>query len=122
ERQLLVDDAEASPPRLHGTSERQRLAVEPHLARVGHDPAPEHLDQGGLARAVLADERVDLSGPDLEVDVRERPDARVWLGEAADGEEAHERARAPAGISPSSRTSARAFPERARRARGGCSP
>ena len=49
------------------------------LALVGLVGAGEHLDQGGLAGAVLAEQAVHLAGPDLQVDAVQRPHARELL-------------------------------------------
>ena len=48
-----------------------------------HDPA-EHLDQRRLPRAVLAQERVDLAGPQVEIDPVQRHHAAVPLRHAAE--------------------------------------
>ena len=52
-----------------GLEMRDRRAVEEDLALVGREDAVDHLDQGRLAGAVLAEQRVDLAGLDVEVDV-----------------------------------------------------
>ena len=56
------------------------LTTEAHIAAVvGLDVSAEQLDQRRLARAVLADERVDLAGHHLQVCVSEGALARVRL-------------------------------------------
>src|SRR5262245_41938250 len=45
--------------------------------------AAQHFHQGRLARAVFADERVDLAGLDLEIDVAQRLHAGKALADAA---------------------------------------
>ena len=58
-----------------GCAERDLLAVPGDRALVGLVGAGEHLDQGGLAGAVLAEQAVHLAGADVEVDAVEGPDA-----------------------------------------------
>ena len=64
-------------------------ALPGHLDRalVGGLGAGDHLDQGGLARAVLADQRVHLPGTDVEVDTAQRLDAAVALADAGQAQE-----------------------------------
>ena len=59
-----------------GMRQRDRLAGELDGAAIRRLGAGEDLEQRRLAGAVLAEQRVDLSGSDLEVDVLERLDAR----------------------------------------------
>jgi len=66
-----------------------RLAVEEHPALVGRDDAGHDLDQRRLARAVLAQHRVDAAGLDGELGVLERAHAPVALRHAAHREQAH---------------------------------
>ena len=54
----------------------RRLPVQHDLAGVRLVDPREDLDQRALAGAVLADERVDLAGPELEGDVRRAPASR----------------------------------------------
>src|SRR6185295_4517704 len=54
------------------------------------DRAAEDLDQRRLARAVLADERVDFAAADLEVDVVERPRRAVRLRQPLRREQRHD--------------------------------
>nr|BFF10491.1 hypothetical protein GCM10025699_17940 [Microbacterium flavescens] len=48
--------------------------------------ARENLDERRLARAVLAEDAVDLAGEDLEIDAAQRVDSREGLRHALDGE------------------------------------
>ena len=57
------------------------------LAAIGLVVAGEHLHQGRLAGAVLAEQRVDLAGAHLERDVVERLHPGERLGDAVDVEE-----------------------------------
>ena len=59
-------------------------AVEADLAGIGGVDAGEDLDQRRLAGAVLAEQRMHLAAPDVEVDVVERQRAGEALGQAAD--------------------------------------
>ena len=45
-----------------------RAAAQPDQAGIGPVHARQHLDQGRLAGAVLAEKGVDLARPDVEVD------------------------------------------------------
>ena len=61
---MLIPRAMASDGPVRLTS----LAVEQDLALVGRGQPVEDVHQGGLAGAVLAEQGVDLAGPDVEVD------------------------------------------------------
>ncbi len=91
ESQLLVDHGHTPAARGRGVAEGQRLAAQQDDPRVGHDRAGQGLDQGALARAVLAHERVDLAArtPGQALD-RPRMDRR--------GEEALDRRRNEIGL------------------------
>ena len=54
ELEVLVHHADAVAQGVRGRLERDRLAVDENLARVGLVQAVENLHQGALARAVLA--------------------------------------------------------------------
>lgn len=56
-------------------------------AVVGLVGAGQDLDQGGLPGAVLAEQTVDLSGLDVEVDAVQGPDSGERLGDAGHGEQ-----------------------------------
>jgi hypothetical protein len=62
EARLLVDDGDPEIPRLGGSRDDDRPAGELDGALVGLVDPRERLDERALARAVLADERVDLAG------------------------------------------------------------
>ncbi len=68
QREMLEDDTDAERARRARVGQRDGLALPEDLAGVGLQQAVEHLDQGRLARAVLAEQRVDLAGVDAEVD------------------------------------------------------
>ena len=83
EHEVLVDHADAAGDRVGGPAIVDRLAVEQDLALVGRGQPVEDVHQGRLAGAVLAEERVDLARPHVEVDRVVGDDARVALGDAA---------------------------------------
>jgi hypothetical protein len=62
-------------------------AQQRHASGVGPHESVDGLDQGALARAVLAQERVDGARMDVEAHVAVGDDARIGLGEAPDGQE-----------------------------------
>ncbi len=76
-----------------------RPAVQVDLAALGRIDAREDLDQGRLAGAVLAEQRVHLAALDLEVDGVERERAGEALAEPV-------KSRAAASALPSQRGSA----------------
>ena len=57
---------------------RRRVSV----PRIGRDGAGDDLDEGRLARAVLADQRVHLAGAQVERDALQRADAGERLRDA----------------------------------------
>ena len=57
------------------------------LPGVGGVDPRHHLDQGGLAGAVVPDQRHDLAGPHVEVDAVEGVHRAEALGHALDGED-----------------------------------
>ena len=76
QREVLVDHPQAGLDRVARRPEHDRPAVEADLALVGPVEAGEDVHQRALAGAVLAEQRVDLAGPQLEVDVVVGEDAR----------------------------------------------
>ena len=76
---VLVDGRDAEPLGIRGAVDLHRCAVEEDLAGVGLVDAGDHLDEGGLARAVLPDERVDLPVLQVEMHVVQRFHAREGL-------------------------------------------
>ena len=83
EARLLVDDGDPERAGLRRTVDRDRLPVEEDRPAVGLMDAGEDLDQRALARAVLADEGVDLARDEVERDVVERLGRRESLGDPA---------------------------------------
>jgi hypothetical protein len=65
------------------------LPVEKDFAGPGLQDAADGQDQGGLARAVRAEERGDLAGRDLDRDLPDHGAAAALDGEVGDGQLAH---------------------------------
>src|SRR4029077_13755613 len=85
--ELLMNGGHAAPPRIRLVARRERSVVQTHRARVRWERAGEDVHERALSRAVLADERVDLSGAHLEVDARERRRRAESLGNAGELEQ-----------------------------------
>ena len=81
---LLVDSADRGQKRVTRRSEFHRLTVEQKASGVGLVDAGHDLDKRRLACAVLAHQRVNLSGADVERDIVERTDARETLADVVD--------------------------------------
>src|SRR6185436_12703457 len=77
--ELLVDDADPESQRGARARDHDRRATEPDRARVAAIYTREHLHERGLARAVLADQRMDLAGAELEPGLIERTHAGEGL-------------------------------------------
>ena len=69
--------------RLADAAERNRTPAHGESAAVGRDRARQDVDEGRLARAVRADEAMDLAGPDVEGDLPQRAHAAEALADAA---------------------------------------
>ena len=72
QHELLIDDVDAVPFRLARRRPADRRAVEGHLALIRRVGARNDLDQGGFAGAVLAEQPVNFSRPDLQADAAQR--------------------------------------------------
>ncbi len=82
QREVLEHHANAHRARAPGAGDRDGCAVADDFAGVGlHDPV-DHLDQRRLARAVLAEQRVNLPRGHLEADPVVRENAGESLGHA----------------------------------------
>src|SRR6185295_20322664 len=86
---VLVHGDDAGRPRLHRRAEAHRDAVEPDLAGIGRLQACDDLDQRRLAGTVLADQRVDCPGRDIERDVSQGLYAAEALADADQAEARH---------------------------------
>ena len=84
--EVLEDGGDAEVLGLGRATDPDGLAVEGDVAVVGGVDARDHLDERGLAGAVVADQGDDLTRPDVHVDVREGLDGAEALGDAGQGE------------------------------------
>ena len=66
-----MDERHAGGKRIRGRRKPHGLPIEPDLAGVGRQHAAQDVHQRGFARAVFADQRVDLARPNAEVDAFE---------------------------------------------------
>ena len=69
---MLVDHAEAEPAGILRVGDANLAAVDEEAALVGPIVAEETFDERGLSRAVLAEQRMDRTGTNLQRDVVER--------------------------------------------------
>ena len=83
ERDLLGDRRDSRVECVARRVERDVAAVDEQLALVGPVHAADHLGERRLPGAVLADEAVDVPGPDRDRDVVERLNAAEALRDAA---------------------------------------
>src|SRR5665648_966942 len=94
--ELLVHRRDPGAQRSDGGGDGERLPTPGNGTRVRVVRTGQHLDQRRLAGTVLADQAVDLTGPDREVDTVECAGAREVLDDALHGEQVRLR-RAPIG-------------------------
>ncbi len=87
DRRFLVDGGDTELLCLGCIPRSERLTGQGHGAFVGRVDPGHQLDQGGLARPVLADQGVDLAGTEREVHVGERLRRAEPLGHSLDDEE-----------------------------------
>ena len=87
DRLLLEDHGDAGIEGLARRSDVDRLAVDQNVALVGLIDAVQHLEQRGLAGAVLADEADDLALVDGEADIVQRLHAGEGFRDVADFED-----------------------------------
>ena len=66
ERELLVDEGDATVPRVARRARRVGRAADLHRARLRHEKAPQDAEERALAGPVLAEEGVHLAGAHLE--------------------------------------------------------
>jgi hypothetical protein len=88
EPEVLVDEGETQQVRLAGV-ERERDGLVRDLERsavVGRVIAGQDLDEGRLARAVLAEEAVHLAGPNVQIEIAQDGLPGKGLREVARGE------------------------------------
>jgi hypothetical protein len=82
EVQLLVDHGDPGPLRIGGRGEPHRHPIDRDRPLVVGDVAGEDLHERRLARPVLPEQRVHLTGPDREVDVAAGVHTTVRLADA----------------------------------------
>src|SRR5690606_3727425 len=82
EGEFLEDAYDACPRRIHRRRKADRLPIKADLAFVGCNDPRQYLDERRLARAVLAQQRVDASGRNGKVGPVQRPDAAIAFGDA----------------------------------------
>src|SRR6185437_3109034 len=80
---FLIDGRDAGSQRLFCRARRDLAAFEADDARIARQHAGDDLDQGRLARAVLAEQGVDFTRPQREVHAIERTQRRKTLGKPA---------------------------------------
>ena len=83
EIELLVDNRDSMLEGVDRSARGEDLAEEFELASIRTVDSREHLHQGALARAVLAEQCVDLAGVDLEVDAAQSLHRSKRLGDTA---------------------------------------
>ena len=81
DHRFLIDGRHGVGLRVEGAADVDGLPVDEDVADIGLDDAGHDLDQGGLARAILAQERIDLAGHQLERDIVEGLDLTEALGD-----------------------------------------
>ncbi len=102
QHEVLVDHPDAAGDRVGRARDADHLAVDEHFPLVGLDQPVEDVHERALAGAVLAEEGMDLAGPDIEVDVVVGEHARELLRDPAHAERrGHPRQRARAAPLPS---------------------
>ena len=82
EHEVLMDHADPAADRVRRPGQVDLGAVDEDLALVRAREPVEDVHQGRLARAVLAEQRVDLTRADVQVDRLVGDDARIALGDA----------------------------------------
>ena len=87
EGEILEHRGDPHLERLAGVVERHLLAEILDGARGRLMHPGEHLDERRLAGAVVADQRDDLAGMDVELDVRQRGDGAELFGNAAQSQD-----------------------------------
>ena len=99
----LVHHAQSRSYGLECRREPYRFPVHQDLSGIGREQTEQYRHQGGLARSVLADHRVDFTGPDRHVDGVVRQDPWEPFGDTSQLERRRHRIPANCGM-PVSRT------------------
>src|ERR1700722_1265212 len=87
EREILVNGLDAVLSSLVRRCEGDRFAAQQNLARIVPEDARNRLDDGGLARAVVASERDDLARVDVERHPAQRLNGAEGLRDIPDGQD-----------------------------------
>ena len=82
--EFLEDEGNSQRRGLARMGQVDRLAVDADLAVVGRQDASQQVNEGALAGAVFADQGMDFTAPQLDVNPIQGPDAGKTLGETAD--------------------------------------
>src|SRR5271157_291114 len=82
-REILVDDLNAASASRAGILEQRLLAIDQDHAAGRRLHARDDLDHRGLAGAVVADQRDDLAGVDVEAEILDRDHAAECLVDPA---------------------------------------
>lgn len=85
--ELLVDRGDPEPFRVLRALDAHLTSLGQNAAVVGAVGAGEHLDEGALSRAVLAEQDVHLASAEVEVDVVERHHAGEGLAQTFDAQQ-----------------------------------
>src|SRR5262249_15488973 len=72
ERQVLVDGGDPQLGHVAWPGDVRGPALEAELAAIGEVDARDYFDQRRFAGAIVSDQRHDLAGVDLEIDLGER--------------------------------------------------
>ena len=91
EREMLLHERHPTADRLPRRVRVQPGAVDLHVALVRYLDTGRHLQESGLARAVLADHRVDASSLERQRHVRHRADRAEAFGQAVERQESGHR-------------------------------
>ena len=84
EGRVLIDCLDADVFAVASGIHDCRGAVDENLAVVRSDNSRHHLDQGGLAGAIVAEKSDHFAGANMEVQIRKRLDVAITLRHAPD--------------------------------------
>ena len=87
QREILIDGIDAERPGVVDRLQHDLSPVQEDRARAGRLEAAEDLEQGGLARAVVADQPEYLAASQPQVHVGQRGHHAVALGDVLDAED-----------------------------------
>ena len=84
DRQFLVDEAQAQPPRRRRVGNRHARAIQSHFQRIGRFQTSQQLDERGFARAIFADQPQRLAAMQVQRRINQRRYARISFAGMAD--------------------------------------